>query len=84
MDVPMTALEVTGTIDEQHRLQLDEALPITGPKRVRVIVLYPAADQLDEATWLHAASNNAAFADMHDAAEDVYSLADGQAFHDQG
>ena len=37
----MTAIEMTGTVDENHQLQLDGALPITGPKRVRVIVLAP-------------------------------------------
>ncbi len=83
MDVPLIALEMTGTIDEQHQLQLDAALPIAGPKRVRVIVLYAATDELDEATWLHAASRNAAFADLHNAEEDIYSLADGEAFHDE-
>lgn len=79
----MTALEVIGTINEQHPFQLEEALPITGPKRVHVIVLYSATDALDEATWLHAASHNAAFTDLHDAQEDVYSLADAQALHNE-
>ncbi|MBU4225023.1 MAG: hypothetical protein KKC71_04300 [Chloroflexi bacterium] len=34
----MTALELTGTIDEDCQLKLDTKLPIPGPKRVRVIV----------------------------------------------
>src|ERR671925_260990 len=29
--MPLKALEVVGTIDEQRRLQLDEPLPIVGP-----------------------------------------------------
>lgn len=37
----MTAIEMTGTVDENHQLQLDGILPIAGPKRVRVIVLSP-------------------------------------------
>jgi len=41
MEVPMTAIEMTGTVDENHQLQLDGVLPIVGPKRVRVIVLSP-------------------------------------------
>ncbi len=43
---PMTALEATAFLDENRRLQLDEELPVSGPMRVRVIVMYP----LDEAT----------------------------------
>lgn len=39
--MPLKALEVVGTIDEQRRLQLDEPLPIVGPSRVRVIILIP-------------------------------------------
>jgi len=37
----MTAIEMTGTVDENHQLQLDGKLPFAGPKRVRVIVLSP-------------------------------------------
>jgi uncharacterized protein (DUF433 family) len=39
MEVPMTAIEMTGIVDEKHQLQLDGILPFAGPKRVRVIVL---------------------------------------------
>jgi uncharacterized protein (DUF433 family) len=42
MEVPMTAIEMTGTVDENHQLQLDGVLPLAGPKRVRVIVLSSA------------------------------------------
>ena len=41
MDAPFTAIETTGIIDEHQQLRLDESLPVSGPKRVRVIVLYP-------------------------------------------
>ena len=41
MEVPMTAIEMTGTFDENHQLKLDGELPIAGPKRVRVLVLAP-------------------------------------------
>lgn len=37
----MAAIEVTGTVDENRHLCLDGELPITGPARVRVIILYP-------------------------------------------
>ena len=39
MEATMTAIELTGTVNERRQLQLDELLPIFGPKRVRVIVL---------------------------------------------
>jgi hypothetical protein len=50
------AIETTGTVDEDHRLKLDEDLPVSGPMRVRVIVLYPLADGIDEDEWLRAAA----------------------------
>lgn len=81
MDAALTAIEMTGTIDEHQHLQLDATLPVQGPKRVRVIVLYPATDEWDEAEWLRAAAHNPAFRDLHDPAEDIYSLADGVPFN---
>ena len=82
MDAPLTAIELTGTIDERQQLQLDDILPISGPKRVRVIVLYPFDDTLDEAEWLRAGVSNPALADLADPGEDIYSLTDGKPFHD--
>jgi hypothetical protein len=83
MDSPLTAIELMGTIDEQHQLRLDETLPIAGPTRVRVIVLYPLNGGWDEAEWLQAAARNPVFADLAAAEEDVYSPADGKPFHDE-
>lgn len=78
----LTALEVTGTVDAQQILRLDEPLPIAGPKRVRVIVLYTADDAPSEAQWLYAAANNPAFAYLHDPAEDIYAATDGEPIRD--
>ncbi len=83
MDSPLTAIEMMGMIDEHHQLRLDESLPVSGPKRVRVIVLYPLNDAWDEMEWLHAAASNPAFADLAEPDEDIYSLADGLPFHDE-
>jgi hypothetical protein len=83
METPLTAIEVTGTIDEQHQLRLDEALPVSGPRRVRVIVLYPLDDTWDETEWLRTAASNPAFADVANPEEDIYSLSDGKPFHDE-
>ncbi len=83
MEVAMTAIETTGIIDEHHQLQLDSLLPIPGPMRVRIIVLYPRSDEWDETEWLQAAARNPAFAFLNDSEEDIYSLADGEPFHDE-
>ncbi len=83
METPLTAIEVTGTIDEQHQLRLDDLLPVTGPKRVRVIVLYPLDDTWDETEWLRAAARNPVFAELASLEEDIYSLADGKPYRDE-
>ena len=83
MDSMMTALELTGTIDKNHHLHLDSAVPIYGPTRVRVIILYSPDDEWSETQWLQAAARNPVFAFLQDPAEDIYTIADGIPFHDQ-
>jgi len=83
METAMTAIELTGTIDEHRQLRLDSVLPISGPRRVRVIVLYPFNGDWDEAEWLRAAARNPAFDYLKEAAEDIYSVADGKPFYDE-
>ena len=83
MESTMTAIETTATIDEHRQLQLDDLLPVPGPMRVRVIVLYPTNGEWDEADWLQAAARNPAFAFLSDPEEDVYSPTDGKPFHDE-
>jgi len=83
METTLAAIEMTGTVDEHHRLQLDGELPIAGPARVRVLVLYPLDDEWDEGEWLSAAARNPAFAYLHDPAEDIYVAADGEPFDDE-
>ena len=78
----MHAIEMTGTVDTEHRLILDATLPIAGPTRVRVIVLVDNQDEVTETTWLKAAAANAAFNFLKDDSEDIYSLTDGKPFHD--
>jgi hypothetical protein len=83
MESTLTAIELTGTIDEDQQLHLDAVVPVRGPVRVRVIVLYSAPDETEEADWLHAATVNPAFADLAHLAEDIYSPMDGKPFHDE-
>lgn len=80
----MTAIEMTGTVDENHQLKLDGELPIAGPKRVRVIVLSPLTgitDDWNEAEWLKASLSNPAFEYLRDPKEDIYSISDGKPFY---
>lgn len=83
MEPTMTAVELLATVDENQQLQFDQPLPIQGPMRVRVIVLYPRTSEIDEIEWLRAATSNAAFYDLQDPAEDIYSSSDGKPFDDQ-
>jgi hypothetical protein len=83
MEPTLTAIELTGTVDERHELQLDGVLPIMGPQRVRVIVLYSPVDDWDENEWLQAASISPAFDFLRDSEEDIYSVIDGKPYRDQ-
>jgi len=83
METTMTAIEMTGRIDEHHQLLLDRPLPVSGPMRVRVIVLYPIDDEWNETEWIQAAARNPAFDFLNDPEEDIYSLADGESFRDE-
>jgi hypothetical protein len=78
------AIALSGTIDAGRRLVLDDQLPVKGPARVRVIIILPDDEEIDEATWLRAGAANSAFEFLRDSAEDVYSVSDGRPFHDEG
>ena len=84
MGVATKAIEITGTVDAQRRLVLDEQLPVVGPIRVRVIILLPEEADIDEVEWLRAAAANLAFDFLKEPEEDIYTLADGRSFYDQG
>lgn len=83
MDITMRAVEVTGSIDEQGQLHLDKPLAKMGQGRVRVLLLFDEGD-LPEKDWLKAAASNPAFEFLQDSAEDVYTIADGKPFRDEG
>jgi hypothetical protein len=80
----MNAIETTGVVDAQHQLRLDKPLPIAEESRVRVIVLLPEEQETSEAVWTKAVATSPAFDFLQDAAEDIYTVADGHPFHDQG
>jgi hypothetical protein len=84
MEVTERAFETTGTIDRDSRLVLDGPLPISGPSRVKVIILLSEDPDIDERLWTKAAATNPALDFLSDPVEDVYSVRDGKPFHDQG
>jgi hypothetical protein len=84
MGVRAKAIETTGIIDAQRQLVLDEPLPVEGPARVRVIILLAEEVDIDEKEWLQAAVDNPAFHFLREPEEDLYTVDDGNPFHDQG
>lgn len=74
-NTPMKAIELTGDIDDQHRLQahVPEGLP-AGP--VRLIVLLPDEDEAGGA-WAHGVAKDWAD-ELRDPRQDIYTLEDGQ------
>jgi hypothetical protein len=69
------AIETTCTIDAQRQLGLDEALPVEGPARVRVIILLAEEVDIDDKEWLRAAVDNPAFRLLREPKEDLYTIA---------
>lgn len=82
MEFVEKAIETTATINAQRQLILDEPLPVTGPIRVRVIMLLSEKADIDEKKWIRAASANPAFDFLKAPEEDIYTLADGRPFRD--
>jgi hypothetical protein len=72
---PMKAIELTGDIDDQHRLQvrMPEEVP-AGP--VRLIVLLPEEDEAGGA-WARGVSKEWVD-ELGDPRQDIYALEDGQ------
>ena len=76
MNVTMRAIDTSGTLTQPNQLLLDQPLPKIEAKKVRVIILIPQADDIDEAEWLRAAATNPAFDFLKDPREDIYSPKD--------
>jgi hypothetical protein len=79
----MKAIEVLGTVDEKSQFHIDEPLPIIGPSRVRIIVIYSGEEELEEQEWLRTASANHSFEFLNDPVEDIYKPTDGVPFPQQ-
>ena len=74
----LTAIETIGRIEPNGKIVIDETFSVNAPTSVRVIVLFPESEDLNENEWLQAASKNEAFDFLKDPDEDIYSLMDGK------
>ncbi len=83
MENSLRAIEVSGTLREGRDLHLDAPVEIPGSKRVRVIILVPDQDEIDDMEWARAASKSPAFDFLNDPEEDIYTMNDGRPFHDE-
>lgn len=84
MEVKSRAIEITGKIESQRQLILDEPIPVVDSTKVRVIIFLPEEAEIDEKEWLKSASVNPAFNFLNDLKEDIYTLEDGRPFNDKG
>jgi hypothetical protein len=81
MAVNLSVTELSGKIDANGKLSVDETLPVHGPVPVRVwVMLESENDDIDEKLWLTSLSNNPALSDLTDPTEDIYTLKDGKPF----
>lgn len=76
----LTAIETTGTIERNGRIVIDELFSVDAPTSVRIIILFPEDEDLNEREWLQAASQNEAFSFLSDPGEDIYLPTDGKPF----
>jgi hypothetical protein len=74
----LTAIETTGTIEQNGRIVIDETFSVSEPTSVRIIVLFPENEDFSENEWQQAASKNKAFDFLNEPDEDIYTLADGK------
>ena len=85
INIIMKTFKTTATLKKNNQLILDSPIPEpTLNGKVKLIILFPDKDDINEKEWLEAASTNPAFDFLNDSREDIYSENDGQPFHDKG
>lgn len=80
----MKAIETTATVKDNKQLILDTPMPHLGKGKVKLIILFPDEDDINETEWLSSASENPAFDFLKNSGEDIYTHADGRPFNDKG
>ena len=72
----MQGIETTAQVDQSGNLQLLTPLRLRN-KKVRVIILLPENDEIDDQTWFKAIQNPA-FDFLSESEEDIYFSQDGK------
>ena len=74
----MKAIEIQGEINKDGRLILpsNQRFSFSGP--VKVILLSPEDENIDEKLWMKSLQQNEAFDFLKDPEEDIYSTNDGK------
>ena len=75
----MKAIETTGHIDQEGKLQIKHPLALTN-REVKVIVLIPEDDDIQDDTWLKVIGTSDSFDFLNEPEEDIYSLSDGKPY----
>ncbi len=73
----MRAIEVYGIIGDDGQIKLEKPLIVVNQK-VKVIVLIPEDQELNDSTWLSGVSRLESFDFLNDEEEDIYTLEDGK------
>lgn len=78
----MKAIEIHSETDQDGVLKISYKLNKSNSK-VRVLILFEEINESDEEKlWIDSISKNSAFDFLNDPAEDIYSIKDGEPFHD--
>lgn len=80
----MRAIETTATFKGANQLVLDSPVLNQAKSKVRLIILLPDEEDIDEKEWLRSASYNPAFDFLKDEKDDIYTHADGKPFRYEG
>ena len=76
----MQAFETKGRIDAKGNLHIEHQLNLRD-KNVKVLILYPDDDSINEQQWLKSLSGNPAFDFLKNEEEDIYTIKDGIPFN---
>ena len=79
----MRAIEINSKTDKKGHLRFDYKLD-KSEKEVRILILLDEdqAESDDDAIWMSSILSNPAFDFLNDPGEDIYTLNDGESFHD--
>jgi len=78
----MKAIEINSETDQDGVLKISYKINKSNSK-VRVLILYDDKNESDEEKlWMDSIAKNPAFDFLNDPAEDIYTIKDGEPFHD--